>query len=54
MILAFLFSSENVGSIEKCVNADFNNLCEWFIDNKLSQHLGEDKTVCILFKKRNS
>ena len=54
MILAVLFSSENVGSIEKCLNADFNSLCEWFIDNKLSLYLGEDKTVCILFKKRNN
>ena len=54
MIPAFLFSSKNVGSIEKCLNADFNSLCEWFIDNKLSLYLGEDKTVCILFKKRNN
>ena len=33
MIPVFLFISENVGSIEKCLNADFNSLCEWFIDN---------------------
>ena len=23
---------------------DFPNLCEWFVDNKLSIHLGEEKT----------
>ena len=46
-----LFSYENVSLIEKHLNLDFNSLCEWFIDNKLSVHLGEDKTKCILFKK---
>ena len=45
-----LFSSENVSSMEKHLNVDFNSLSEWFIDNKLSMHLGEDKTKCILFK----
>ena len=50
-----LFSSENVSSMEKHLNVDFNSLSEWFIDNKLSMHLGEDKTKCILFKiQRNS
>ena len=34
---------------EHQLNKDFANLCEWFIDNKLSIHLGEDKTKCILF-----
>ena len=47
-----LFSNENVSSIEKHLNVDFNSLCEWFIDNKLFIHLEEDKTKCILFKKR--
>ena len=28
---------------------DFANLCEWFVDNKQSIHLGEGKTKCILF-----
>ena len=46
----FLFSDENVSSIEKHLNADFNSLCEWFIDNKLSIHFGEDKTKCVLLK----
>ena len=47
----FLFSDENVSSIEKHLNVDFNSLCEWFIDNKLSIHLGEEKTKYILCKK---
>ena len=45
-----LFSNENVSSIEIHLKVDFNSLCEWFIDNKLSKHLAEDKTKCILFK----
>ena len=28
---------------------NFSSLCDWFIDNKLSIHLGEDKTKSILF-----
>ena len=27
------------------------SLCQWFIDNKLSIHFGEDKTRSILFSK---
>ena len=46
-----LFSNENISSIEKHLNVGFNSLCEWFIDNKLSIRLGEEKTKCILFKK---
>ena len=33
---------------------DFSNICDWFVDNKLSIHFGEDKTKSILFSsKRN-
>ena len=46
-----LFSNENVSSIDIHLNADFNSLCEWFIDNRLSINLGDDKTKCILYKK---
>ena len=31
------------------LNKDFNSLCEWFIDNKLSIHFREEKTKSILF-----
>ena len=31
------------------LNKDFNSICEWFIDNKLSIHFGEEKTKSILF-----
>ena len=31
------------------VNFKFSRLCDWFVDNKLSVHFGEDKTKSILF-----
>ena len=42
-----VFQSKNV--IEKQLNEDFTNICDWFLDNKLSLHFGEDKTKSILF-----
>ena len=42
-----VFQSKNV--IEKQLNEDFTNICDWFVDNKLSIHFGEDKTKSILF-----
>ena len=38
--------------IEKQLNEDFENLCDWFVDNKLSIHFGEDKTKSILFASK--
>ena len=29
------------------LNKNFSNICDWFVDNKLSIHFGEDKTKCI-------
>ena len=40
---------KHVHTIEHQLNKDFTNLCEWFVDNRLSIHLGEEKTNCILF-----
>ena len=31
------------------MNNNFSNLCEWFLDNKLSIRFGENKTKSILF-----
>ena len=30
----------------------FSNVCDWFVDNKLSIHFGEDKTKSILFASK--
>ena len=38
--------------IEKQLNEDFENLCDWFVDNKLSIHFGADKTKFILFASK--
>ena len=43
-----IFQHKDVHSMEHQLNKDFANLCEWFLDSKLSIHLGEDKTKCIL------
>ena len=43
------FQSKNVKNIEKQLNKDFANICDWFDDNKLSIHFGEDKAKSILF-----
>ena len=40
---------KNIQKIEEQLNSDFTSLCEWFIDNKLSVHFGEEKTKSILF-----
>ena len=43
---------KDVKEIENVLNRNFSNLCEWFVDNKLSVHFGEDKTKCILFSSK--
>ena len=40
--------------IENVSNKEFGNVCEWFADNKLSIHFGEDKTKCLLFSEEKN
>ena len=44
-----VFTDKNFDNIEKQLNENFNSICDWFVDNKLSIHFGEDKTKSILF-----
>ena len=44
-----IFQHENVKEIEDQLHLNFSGLCDWFIKNKLSIHMGEDKTKSILF-----
>ena len=44
-----VFTDKNFENIENQLNKNFNALCDWFVDNKLSIHFGEDKTKSILF-----
>ena len=49
-----LYQHKEVDEIEKHVNKDFENICDWFVDNKLSTHFGEDKTKSIIFLKNEN
>ena len=40
---------EDINKIENQLNDNFCNICDWFVDNKLSIHCGEDSTKSILF-----
>ena len=45
------YQHEDINKIENVLNEEFSSLCQWFIDNKLSIHFGEDETKSILFSK---
>ena len=38
-----VFRSKNVKGVKQQLNGDFANICNWFVDNKLCIHFGEDK-----------
>ena len=44
-----VFQHKDLKEIEKQLNKDFADLCDWFVENKLSIHFGDDKTKSILF-----
>ena len=44
-----IYTGKDIQKIEEQLNSDFTSLCEWYIDNKLSVHFGEEKTKSILF-----
>ena len=49
-----IFQHNDIKEIEIQLNKNFSLICDWFVDNKLSIHSGEDKTKPILFSsKRN-
>ena len=47
-----LYQHKDVVQIEKRLNEDFENLCDWFVDNKLNVHFGEDNIKSILFASK--
>ena len=47
------YKHRTIKTIEDKLNNDFNTLCDWFVDNKLSIHFGEEKTKSILFSPKN-
>ena len=42
------FQHKDIHTTEHQLNKEFPNLCECFVDNKLSIHLDKNKTKCIL------
>ena len=42
------YQHRDVNEIEKQLNKDFENVCDWFVDDKWSILFGEDKTKSIL------
>ena len=48
------YQDKDVEKIEKNLNKEFSSLCEWFIDNKLSIHFGDDKTKATFFSRMKS
>ena len=48
------YQYRDIQEIENVLNKQFSSLCEWFIDNKLSIHFGEDKTKAILFTRNKT
>ena len=45
------YQHENVKQIENVLNKEFWSLFQWFIENKMSVHFGEDKSKSILSSK---
>ena len=42
-------TGKSIKTIENNSNKNFNSLCDLFVDNRLSIHLGKDKTKTIVF-----
>ena len=49
---SILYQDKNVGEMENVLNKILANVCEWFIDHKLSIHFGETKYT--LFSKKKT
>ena len=47
-----MYQHRDVNEIKKQLNKNFENVCGWFFDNKLSINFGEDKTKSILFASK--
>ena len=46
-----VFQYGDIKEIEIQLNKSFSLICDWFVDNKLSIHFGEDKTLSQFFLK---
>ena len=44
-----MFQHKDIAKIDEILNEDFESICDWFVDNKLSIHFGDDKAKSIFF-----
>ena len=42
---------KDITEFKNVLNKEFANVCDWFVDNKLSINVGKEKTKCILFSR---
>ena len=47
-----IFQHNDIKESENQLNKNLSLICDWFVDNKLSIHFGEDKTKSILFSSK--
>ena len=47
-----LYLNNQVDEIKKQLNKNFENICDWLLNKKLSIHFGEDKTKSVLFASK--
>ena len=50
--LVIMHQDKDIKQVEKKLNEEFENLCDSFVDNKLSLHFGQDKAKSILFSRK--
>ena len=51
--ICLLFQQNDLEQIKEELTKNVSNICDWFVDNQLSIHFGEDKTKSILFSTKN-
>ena len=47
-----MYKHKDIAIIEKMLNENLENICDWFVDIKLSIHFGDDKTKSILLASK--
>ena len=47
-----VYQHKDVNKTEQGLNKIFLDICDWFVDNKLSSNFEEDKTKSILFRTK--
>ena len=48
-----IFQHSDLNEFDIQLNKNFIVICDWFVDNKLSIHFGEDKTKSTLFSSKS-